>query len=98
MEEATIENALEMLLKGFEELQEEIEQSVLGRVVEEGDGGPLPDDEQLERMDEQFFSRVKAAVGDLVESERCQGEDILAVISVVAEALEELSPELFEDE
>ncbi len=98
MSHERIENALELLLQGFEELQGEIEQSVLGRVVEEADPGPPPSEEELDQMDEKFFTKVQSSVTKLSESGRCEAGDLLAMISVIAEALEELAPELFEEE
>lgn len=98
MSHERIENALELLLQGFEQLQGEIEESVLGRVIEEGDTGPAPSEEQLDQMDEKFFTNVQSSVTKLAESGRCEASDLLAMISVIAEAIEELAPELFEDE
>jgi hypothetical protein len=98
MSHERIENAIEVLLEGFEELQEEIEEKVLGRIVEEGDPGPPPSEEQLDKMDDEFFTQVQTAVGQVIEKQRCEAGDLLAMISVLAEALEELAPDLFEDE
>ncbi len=98
MSHEQIENALELLLEGFEELQGQIEETVLGRVVEEEDKGPPPSEEQLDAMDESFFSSVQSSVTQVIDRGRCDAGDLLAMISVLAEALEELAPELFEDD
>ncbi|MGA1201370.1 MAG: hypothetical protein ACYTGJ_06190 [Planctomycetota bacterium] len=97
MSHEMIENALESLLEGFEELQGEIEQEVLGHVIEEPDAADPPSEEQLDRMDEMFFTKVQSSVAKLAESGRCEAGDMLAMISVLAEALEELAPELFDE-
>ena len=98
MSHERIESALELLLIGFEELQGEVEEAVLGRVVEDGETDPPPSEEQLQEMDEQYFGKVQSSVQKLSESGRCAPADLLAMISVIAEALEELSPELFEED
>jgi hypothetical protein len=98
MSHERIESALELLLEGFEDLQEEIEEDILGRVVEEKDTGPPPSEQQLDQMDDRFFARIQSSVAQVIERGRCEAGDLLAMVSVLAEALEELAPELFEDD
>ena len=98
MSHERIESALELLLMGFEELQGEVEESVLGRTIEDENDGPQPTEEQLQQMDDEYFGKVQSSVQKLAESGRCEHGDLLAMISVIAEALEELSPELFEED
>ena len=98
MSHEQIENALVQLLEGFESLQEEVELAVLGKVEEVTETSTPPTEEQLDQKDEQFFASVQSAVGKLAESGRCQPGDLLAMISAIAEALEDYAPELFEEE
>jgi hypothetical protein len=98
MSHERIESAIELLLDGFADLQEEIEEDVLGHAIDESKPGPAPSEEQLDQMDDRFFARVQSSVSEVIERGRCEAGDLLAMVSVLAEALEEIAPELFEDD
>jgi len=98
MSHERIESALELLLDGFADLQEEIEEDVLGHAIDESKPGPPPSEEQLDQMDDRFFAKVQSSVAEVIDRGRCEAGDLLAMVSVLAEALEEIAPELFEDD
>lgn len=98
MSHEKIESALTMLIDGIGDLQEHVEQEILGRVLEDDDKGPPPSEEQLDKMDEKFFAAIESSIGGLLEKGACEPADLLATLSVIAEALEERAPELFEEE
>ena len=93
-----IQNALVMLVEGFEEFQTALELKHLGKEVsEETNIEDLPAD-KLEQMDEEFHQAMLLTLENLCAENKLDLRDIGAVATILLDTVEEVAPDLFTDE
>ena len=93
-----IQNALVMLIEGFEEFQTALEIKHLGTEVDEDTAiEELPAD-KLEQMDEEFHQAMLLTFENLGAENKVDFRDIGAVATILLDTVEEVAPDLFQDE
>ena len=88
-------DALTQLLEGFSELQEMVETDYGAQATTNDDEGESELDKEI---DAAIVIEIRAAIESVMESEDYSPEEIAAVISTLTDALEEIDPDVFEDE
>ena len=83
--------ALTQLMEGYIELQESVERDFGGR---EGDD----ETELSSEVDSALVTEVRAAIESVMEEEDYSAEEFASVISMVTDALEEIDPDVFDQE
>lgn len=85
------------LLQGFNELQEELQNQL-------GEGAPeiVEDDTQEEEsnpeVEAQLVNEVRNSLEAVIDAEDCSPTDVAGLISALTEALEEIDPEIFDEQ
>ena len=83
--------ALTQLMEGYVELQQSVERDFGGREgAEEG--------ELSSEVDSAIVTEVRAAVESVMEDEDYSAEEMASVISMLTDALEEIDPDVFNQE
>ncbi|RMG43197.1 MAG: hypothetical protein D6719_04300 [Candidatus Dadabacteria bacterium] len=90
--------ALSMLMEGFSELQESVEQefgkdSLLDDLEEEEEENGVN-----EEIDAAIVTEIRAAIETVMETDDYSTEEFATLVSTMTDALEEIDPDVFEDE
>jgi hypothetical protein len=93
-----IQNALVMLIEGFEEFQKALEVKHIGMEVDEDTDIEKLDAEKLEQMDHEFHQAMLMTFEKLQEENNIDMHDVGAVASILLDTVEEVAPELFHDD
>jgi len=93
-----IQNALVMLIEGFEEFQKALEVKHIGMEVDEDTDIEKLDAEKLEQMDHEFHQAMLMTLEKLHEENNIDMHDVGAVASILLDTVEEVAPELFHDD
>jgi hypothetical protein len=93
-----IQNALVMLIEGFEEFQKALEVKHIGMEVDEDTDIEKLDAEKLEQMDHEFNQAMLMTFEKLQEENNIDMHDVGAVASILLDTVEEVAPELFHDD
>ena len=93
-----IQNALVMLIEGFEEFQKALEVKHIGLEVDENTVIEDLDAEKLEQMDHEFHQAMLITLEKLHDENNIDIRDIGAVASILLDTVEEVAPELFHDD
>ena len=93
-----IQNALVMLIEGFEEFQKALEVKHIGLEVDENTVIEDLDAEKLEQMDHEFHQAMLITLEKLHDENNIDIRDIGAVASILLDTVEEVAPELFRDD
>jgi hypothetical protein len=88
---AKIIEALTQLMEGYVELQQSVERDFGGREGE--DEGELSSE-----VDTAIVTEVRAAVESVMEDEDYSAEEMASVISMLTDAVEEIDPDVFDQE
>ena len=93
-----IQNALVMLIEGFEEFQKALEVKHIGMEVDEDTDIEKLDAEKLEQTDHEFHQAMLMTFEKLQEENNIDMHDVGAVASILLDTVEEVAPELFHDD
>jgi len=93
-----IQNALVMLIEGFEEFQKALEVKHIGMEVDEDTDIEKLDAEKLEQMDIEFHQAMLMTLEKLHDENNIDIRDVGAVASILLDTVEEVAPELFHDD
>ena len=93
-----IQNALVMLIEGFEEFQKALEVKHIGLEVDENTVIEDLDAEKLEQMDHEFHQAMLITLEKLHDENKIDIRDVGAVASILLDTVEEVAPELFHDD
>ena len=86
--------ALTQLMDGYCELQEAIERDFGGRGEKSEEGAT----ELSSEVDAALVTEIRAAIETVMEEEDYSAEEIASVISILTDSLEEIDPDVFEQE
>lgn len=88
-------DALTQLMEGYIELQESIEEEYGSSSMTDDD-----DDESSvsEEVDAAIVTEIRAALEAVMESEDYSPEELASVISTMTDAIEEIAPDVFEED
>jgi len=89
-----MQSALNLLVQSFEELQDQLEKTHIGEKI--ADDQEISE-EVAEKIDDEFFTVVMSCIENTIEQKNIEAMDLAAVISILAESLEETNPEIFEE-
>ena len=89
-----IMDALSMLLEGFTELQDSVEEE-LGSDEDSDDDTDATENPDIESG---IIAELRIALESVIETEDYTTEDFAALISTLTETLEEIDPEIFEQD
>jgi hypothetical protein len=84
-------DALTQLLEGYAELQESLEADFGASASEE-------EEETSAELDAALVTEVRSALESVIENEDYSAEEVASVISAFTDALQEIDPDVFEDE
>jgi hypothetical protein len=84
-------DALTQLLEGYAELQESLE-------ADFGASGAEEEDETSAELDAALVTEVRSALESVIENEDFSAEEVASVISAFTDALQEIDPDVFEEE
>lgn len=89
-----MQSALNLLVQSFEQLQDQLEKTHIGEDIPEDH---VISEEAAEKIDNDFFTSVTSCIENSIEQNNIEPLDLAAVISILADALEETAPEIFQD-
>lgn len=84
-------DALTQLLEGYAELQESLE-------ADFGTSASEEEEETSAELDAALVTEVRSALESVIENEDYSAEEVASVISAFTDALQEIDPDVFEDE
>ena len=89
-----MQNALNLLVQSFEELQDHLEKKHIGENISEDQ---VVSEEVAEKIDNDFFTGVMSCIEGAIDQNNVDPLDLAAVISILADALEETAPDIFQE-